>query len=58
MGATMIQLQFDRQAGTWAVVRDGTIVQAGLTMLEANRLYAELIGATLEGKTVKRKVFR
>ncbi len=54
----MIQLQFNRQAGTWAVTRDGATVAAGLTMLEANRLYAALIGQTLIGKTTKRKVFR
>ncbi|HSH82745.1 MAG TPA: hypothetical protein VLA19_29790 [Herpetosiphonaceae bacterium] len=54
----MIQIQFNRQAGTWAVVKGGDVVQAGLTMLEANRLYAELVGATLAGRTRKRRVFR
>lgn len=54
----MIQIQFNRQAGTWAVMKGGDVVQAGLTMHTANRLYAELLGATLAGQTRKQKVFR
>ncbi len=54
----MVQLQFNRQTGEWAVVKGGDVVQAGMTMLEANRLYAELVGTSLEGKTRRRKVFR
>ncbi|HSH76994.1 MAG TPA: hypothetical protein VLA19_00505 [Herpetosiphonaceae bacterium] len=57
-GAAMIQMQFNRERGEWAVVKGDEVVQAGLTMFEANRLYAELVGATLVGRTRKRKVFR
>ncbi len=54
----MLQLQRNSD-NNWSVTRDGETVKSGLTMLEANRLYAQLIGAALEqaGKTKKRRVF-
>ncbi len=54
----MLQIQFNRQTGEWAVMKGDDVVQAGLTMPQAHALYAELVGATLAGRTRKRRVFR
>ncbi|HSH80036.1 MAG TPA: hypothetical protein VLA19_16040 [Herpetosiphonaceae bacterium] len=51
----MIELK--RNGTNWQVLKDGEIVMEG-TMLEARTAYAQLMGAALEGRTRKRKVFR
>ncbi len=51
----MIELK--RNGTSWQVVKDGEIVLEG-TMLEARAEYSRLMGAALEGRTRKRKVFR